>query len=197
MSFTSFSTATAKINNSSKDDKKNDKPNNPFKFPMIMLGTAVVLGSIVMVGRLEDRLASLFASPAQGVSILQALGGITLTIAHGHSMAMLGNARRKYEIPLPQVAEQSNVGFWNANRGYYNMVEHLPFFMMNLYMAKDRAPCFCGLATIFWSLGRILYTHGYAYYGPNQRNRGFMISVMSSMAVLGTGILTSDLMPQW
>jgi len=190
--YADFSSAKSKTD---PEDIKKAATTNPFVFPFFMLGMAVFLGGFVVATGAEERITFLFGSSERTLSILKPLAGILLTVAHGHSMSMLGNARRKFQVPHPTLPDASNVAFWNANRGYYNMLEHIPFFLINLALAYEYTPVYCGVAACLWAAGRIIYTHDYAYQGPDARSRGFMISVLSSMSLLGVAILKSGLMP--
>ena len=156
-----------------------------------MLGMATVLGGILLFLDAEVKLVKVFAGLSSSPEMtLSALGGVSITAAHGHAMAMLGNARRKYGVPLPTVAAFSNIPFWNANRGYYNMVEHLPFFLFNVWLARESGfPCVAGTLCVVWGIGRIMYTHGYAYNGPSGRVKGYMVATMASMACLGVALI--------
>jgi len=180
-------------NYSSETDNIGEESSNksPFLFPVIMLGSACVVGGVLLAVDAEGCLVQLMGgSTTKASSILTALGGASITAAHGHSMAMLGNARRKFQVHMPSVAAQSNIPFWNANRGYYNMVEHMPFFLFNFWLAREAGtPCLAGACCITYGVGRMLYTHHYAYGGPKKRFRGFVLSVLSSMACLGVALL--------
>jgi len=184
-------------NFSSETESYTGNPNkNPFIFPCIMLGTAAVLGGALLAVDMEGRLVHLFpnANPSKTASLLTAMGGVSITAAHGHAMMVLGNARRKFQIPHPTVAAQSNIPFWNANRGYYNLVEHMPFFLFNVWLAREAgAPCIAGASCVVYGIGRLLYTHGYAYGGPMARKRGFMLATAASMSCLGVALIKSSL----
>lgn len=173
-----------------------DSNKNPFVFPFIMLGTALVLGTALTVVNAENLLVQISATPETAASTLMTLGGVAITMAHGHSMLFVGNSRRKFKVPHPMMAPPSNTAFWNANRGYYNMTEHFPFFLFNMWLARESgAPCIAGASCVAFGIGRILYTQGYAYGGPGKRGPGFMLATMSSMACLGVALLNSALFP--
>jgi uncharacterized membrane protein YecN with MAPEG domain len=181
-------------NFSSETQPSEGNPNkNPFVFPVIMLGTAFVFGGAMMLIDAEGHLVrSLFrGNDGAASTALTTLGGVSIAVAHGHSMAMLGNARRKFQVGHPMVAAQSNIPFWNANRGYYNFTEHMPFFLFNFWLAREVAelPCLAGLCCILYGVGRVLYTHDYAYGGPAKRVRGFTVVTFASMTCLGVTIL--------
>ena len=169
-------------------------PSNPAVFPVIMMGTAMFFGIPLYLGGVEGRLASLLGNdlPA-AASFYTTLGALSITAAHGFAMQMNGNARKEYKVAHPKSSNE--VGYLNAGRGYYNMVEHMPFFFFNFYLCAQTSPCIAGSAAIVWGIGRILYTSDYAYGGPKARSRGFIMATMSSMACLGVALCNSVLFP--
>ena len=170
------------------------EPGNPAVFPMIMMGTAMFLGVPLYFGGVEGHLSNVFDSPETAASLYSTIGAIAITAAQGHAMVVNGNARKVFNVPHPKTTS-TEVGFLNATRGYYNMVEHMPFFLFNYYLASDTSPCIAGVASIICGIGRILYTKNYAHHGPKARSSGFMMAVMSSMACLGVTICNSALFP--
>lgn len=157
-------------------------PSNPAVFPVVMLGTAGFLGGILFAVGAERRLAG-FVSP----ELCTVGGAIAITAAQGHAMVCNGNARKIFNVPHP--TESTEIPYLNAGRGYYNMVEHFPFFLFNYLLARDSSPCVAGLAGVVFGVGRILYTEGYAAEGPKGRVTGFMVATFASMACLGVGVL--------
>lgn len=151
-------------------------------FPVVMLGTAGVLGGMLFATGAEHHLGKIL-SPA----LCTAGGAVAITAAHGHAMVFNGNARKVFNVPHP--VESNEVPYLNAGRGYYNMVEHFPFFLFNYLLARESSPCVAGLACIVFGVGRIVYTEGYAKHGPKGRVTGFMMATFASMACLGVGIL--------
>ena len=169
---TSFSSQTAPLEG---------PPGNPAVFPLVMLGTASFLGGMLYFGGAEGALANIFGTNA--VKLCTVIGTVSITAAHGYSMVINGNARKEFHVPHPKSSDQ--VPYLNATRGYYNFVEHMPFFLMNFMLARESSPCIAGLAAGIYGIGRILYTQGYAYQGPKARTAGFMLATFSSMACLG------------
>ncbi|KAL3920003.1 MAG: hypothetical protein SGARI_007054, partial [Bacillariaceae sp.] len=178
-----FSTDTAPVDG---------PPGNPAVFPCIMVGTAMVLGSALYAGGVEQRLTMLFDTPQAAVSFYKTTGALAITAAHGFCIILNANGRRVFGIPHPK-SSTTEVGYLNATRGYYNMVEHLPFFLFNYFMAYENTPCIAGVASIVFGIGRIVYAKGYAYKGPEARSTGFMMATMSSMACLGIALCNSVL----
>ena len=178
---------------SSLTDPPEGPPANPAVFPCVMLGTAMFLGVPLYLGGVEGRLSGLFDSSRTAVSFYRTVGAISITAAHGFSMAMNGNARKVFQVPHPK--QSTEVAYLNAGRGYCNMVEHMPFFLLNCFLALEAAPCIAGVASILFGIGRILYTKDYAYAGPKARSRGFMLATMSSMLCLGLAVCNSVLFP--
>jgi uncharacterized membrane protein YecN with MAPEG domain len=161
-------------------------PGNPALFPVIMLGTAGVLGGLLVGCGIEQQLVRAFPSPAMAKSFCTVGGYVAVTAAHGYSLSYTGNARKIYNVHHPN--ESTEVPYLNANRGYYNLVEHFPFFLFNYLLARESAPCVAGLAAMIFGLGRVLYTKGYATEGPKGRVVGFMMATFASMSCLGVGI---------
>jgi MAPEG family len=151
-----------------------------------MLGTAGVLGGLFVGCGMETQLVRAFPSPAVAKSLLTVGGYVAITAAHGYSLSYTGNARKMFNVPHP--TESTEVPYLNASRGYYNLLEHFPFFLFNYLLARESAPCVAGLAAMMFGLGRVVYTKGYATEGPKGRVAGFMIATFASMSCLGVGI---------
>ena len=158
-------------------------PGNPVVFPLIMLGTASFLGAGLYFAGVEGRLSGVFPSAAKAKNVFTVMGAVSITAGHGYAMIFNGNARRVFNVPHPKSSD--DVSYLNATRGYYNFVEHMPFFLFNYILARESSPCIAGLASVFYGIGRILYTKAYALEGPKARAPGFMMATMSSMACLG------------
>jgi uncharacterized membrane protein YecN with MAPEG domain len=163
-------------------------PGNPALFPVIMLGTAGVLGSLLHYGGVETILVRVLSMSylAPASSLCTVVGYVSVTAAHGYALVYQGNARRIFNVPHP--TECDDVPYRNAIRGYYNLVEHFAFFLFNYLLAQKYSPCTAGLCAVIFGIGRILYTRGYAVEGPRGRKIGFMTATFASMACLGVGI---------
>jgi hypothetical protein len=165
-------------------------PGNPALFPVVMLGTAGVLGGLLHYGGVETILDRVLSSSSNRNIVPSSLwtvaGYISVTAAHGYAMVYQGNARRIFNVPHP--TECDDVPYRNAIRGYYNLVEHFAFFLFNYLLAQKHSPCTAGLLAVIFGIGRILYTRGYAVEGPRGRKTGFLTATFASMACLGVGI---------
>ena len=90
---------------------------------------------------------------------------------------MVGNARRKYNVPAP--ATTGNTDFERVFRVQMNTLEWLPMFLVSLwlfvYYWSDLLGAVIGA---IWIVGRYMYAHGYMI-AAQQRSMGFMIQAPS------------------
>lgn len=156
-------------------------------FPVVMLATAGVLGSILFFTKAESIFVGFFTSATAAKAFFTALAAVSVTVAHGHAMVCNGNARKLFNVPHP--TESTEIPYLNAGRGYYNLVEHFPFFLFYYMLARESSPCAAGFCAFLFGIGRVLYTTGYARDGPKGRVPGFMLATFASMGLLGLTIL--------
>lgn len=104
---------------------------------------------------------------------------------------MVGNARRKYNVPAP--ATTGNPDFERVFRVQMNTLEWLPMFLVSLWIFATywdgRVAALIGL---IWIVGRYMYAHGYMIEA-GQRSMGFLIQALA-VAVLFVGGLIGALM---
>ncbi len=90
---------------------------------------------------------------------------------------MVGNARRKYNVPAP--ATTGNTDFERVFRVQMNTLEWLPMFLVSLwlfvYYWSDLLGAVIGA---IWIVGRYMYAHGYMI-AAQQRSMGFMIQALA------------------
>lgn len=92
---------------------------------------------------------------------------------------MVGNARRKYNVPAP--ATTGNPDFERVFRVQMNTLEWLPIFLVSMWI-------FCmywnglvgAVIGAIWIVGRYMYAHGYMT-AADQRSMGFMIQALAVM----------------
>lgn len=92
---------------------------------------------------------------------------------------MVGNARRKYNVPAP--ATTGNPDFERVFRVQMNTLEWLPIFLVSLWLFVSYWSDLVGaLVGAVWIVGRYMYAHGYMI-AANQRSMGFMIQALAVM----------------
>jgi uncharacterized membrane protein YecN with MAPEG domain len=100
---------------------------------------------------------------------------------------MVGNARRKYNVPAP--ATTGNTDFERVFRVQMNTLEWLPMFLVSLwlfvYYWSDLLGAVIGA---IWIVGRYMYAHGYMI-AAQQRSMGFMIQALAVLILfLGAAV---------
>jgi hypothetical protein len=174
---------------------------HPIIYPAASLGAAAALGGTAEFLEVETRLASLTTVPQRtwvSIGLIGVFGAVV------HAIGVSGNARRLYGLPhplsqpvdadFPDETEPSRarIAFLNASRGLGNLLEHLPLVLPTALYAVGEGEGesgrgrTVGLALTAWAFGRLLYTNGYAYGGPANRTRGFMISYVGQSVIMGT-----------
>lgn len=94
----------------------------------------------------------------------------------------VGRARRKYNVPVPQITGDSN--FERVLRVQQNTVEQLVFFLPSLWIFCLWVDPRWGAALgALWILGRILYAWGY-YQASEKRIPGFAINSLTTLTLL-------------
>ena len=90
---------------------------------------------------------------------------------------MVGNARRKYNVPAP--ATTGNPDFERAFRVQMNTLEWLPMFLVSLWLFVFYWSDLLGAVIgAIWIVGRYMYAHGYMIEAQ-QRSMGFMIQALA------------------
>lgn len=90
---------------------------------------------------------------------------------------MVGNARRKYNVPAP--ATTGNADFERVFRVQMNTLEWLPMFLVSLWLFVFYWSDLLGAVIgAIWIVGRYMYAHGYMIEAQ-QRSMGFMIQALA------------------
>ena len=90
---------------------------------------------------------------------------------------MVGNARRKYNVPAP--ATTGNADFERVFRVQMNTLEWLPMFLVSLWLFVFYWSDLLGaIIGAIWIVGRYMYAHGYMIEAQ-QRSMGFMIQALA------------------
>jgi glutathione S-transferase len=100
---------------------------------------------------------------------------------------MVGNARRKYNVPAP--ATTGNPDFERVFRVQMNTLEWLPMFLVSLWIFSmywdGRVAAAIGA---IWIVGRYMYAHGYIIEA-GQRSMGFMIQAIAVLILFAGGLI--------
>lgn len=100
---------------------------------------------------------------------------------------MVGNARRKYNVPAP--ATTGNPEFERVFRVQMNTLEWLPMFLVSLWIFAmywdGRVAAAIGA---IWIVGRYMYAHGYIIEA-GQRSMGFMIQAIAVLILFAGGLI--------
>lgn len=155
--------------------------------------TGALLTACDVEGVLARATANITTMPP--ANFLGVVGGLSLTVACTYSMGVASGARAIYGVKHPfstlnSGSEKDQAAFLNAGRGYYNMLEHMPYTLLNVALCATagEAPCTAGALAALVGVGRVLYTRGYAYNGPDGRGTGFILATFMSSAALGVSV---------
>lgn len=100
---------------------------------------------------------------------------------------MVGNARRKYNVPAP--ATTGNLDFERVFRVQMNTLEWLPIFLVSLWIFAmywdGRVAAAVGA---IWIVGRYMYAHGYMIEA-GQRSMGFLIQGIAVLILFVGGLV--------
>ena len=77
------------------------------------------------------------------------------------------------------------------SRGFYNLVESLPFVLLNFFLCREvaKSPAVAGLSLTLFGVGRIAYAKAYAVDGPKARGSGFIVGMVASSLMIGVPIV--------
>jgi glutathione S-transferase len=109
-------------------------------------------------------------------------------------MILVGRARRKYGIPLPNLYESHDADFKlktpfnNYQRGHMNMVENTATFYFLLLASAMFNPLHAAIAGFVWGFGRLIYGVGYGF-APSYRVVGefFVLAEFYMIYIIGSG----------
>lgn len=116
---------------------------------------------------------------------------ILALLSYVHATLKVGGARGKFGIKAP--ATTGNEDFERVFRAHQNSVEQMVLFVPLLALAACTwGDMWAGIYGLTYSVGRVLYTEGYAK-AAEKRSFGFMLSGGASLAVL-IGIIVTMLL---
>ena len=89
-------------------------------------------------------------------------------------------ARKKYKIKYPNLYAPENhehkKEFDCTQRAHQNTLELYPMLLFSTFIVGLTYPMYASFNCCVWSVGRILYVHGYAQGVPNKRRPGAYVS---------------------
>ncbi|XP_013416665.1 microsomal glutathione S-transferase 3 [Lingula anatina] len=126
-------------------------------------------------------MVSVEISPEYGYVILVFVATIFLNFWLGINV---GKARKKHEVPLPQMYSDRDQKFNCIQRAHQNMLESYPYVLVLLLLGGIKQPVIAAAAGSIWIVGRVLYALGYYTGDPAKRSRG-AIGYIGLLALLG------------
>ncbi|XP_067003421.1 glutathione S-transferase 3, mitochondrial isoform X2 [Anabrus simplex] len=107
--------------------------------------------------------------PAEyGYCVLVAVGSAFVLVWKGMKV---GQARKKFDVPYPNMYSPTNTHFNCIQRAHQNTLENYPQFLMLLLLGGLEWPVVSAVGGTVWLLGRIAYAKGY-YTGALQHTPG-------------------------
>ena len=122
-----------------------------------------------------------------GYVILTGIGAIFMVMWKG---ICVGQARKKYEVPYPDMYSKESKIFNCIQRAHQNTLEKLPLFFFLLTMAGFSYPRLSALAGWVWIVGRVLYAIGYSTGEPEKRMKG-AVGYIGLLTLLVCSIITA------
>ena len=81
--------------------------------------------------------------------------------------------------------------FNTAQRVHYNYVEQLAVVVILIFVSGVGLPIPATILGWIYFLGRVIYTYGYAYRGPNKRLKGVILIDLSLFGLIITSVISS------
>jgi len=132
-------------------------------------------------------MVSIEVQPEFGYVILVAILSIFMIMWKG---IRVGQARKKMDIPYPQMYSDKDPLFNCIQRAHQNTLENYPQFLLLLFIAGLECPVYSAIAGLVWVLGRIAYALGYYSGDPANRMRG-VFGYFGLFFLLGTSIYSA------
>jgi len=125
--------------------------------------------------------------PEFGYVILVAVASIIMIMWKG---MRVGAARKKFDVPYPNMYSDKDPVFNCIQRAHQNTLENYPQFLVLLFVAGLQCPVYSSIAGLVWILGRIAYALGYYSGDPKNRMRG-AFGYFGLFFLLGTSIYSA------
>ena len=122
-----------------------------------------------------------------GYVIMTGIGAIFMVMWKGFKV---GQARKKYEVPYPDMYSKESKIFNCIQRAHQNTLENLPQFFFLLTMAGFSYPRLSAAAGWVWIVGRVLYALGYSTGEPEKRMKG-VVGYLGLLTLLVCSIITA------
>jgi len=132
-------------------------------------------------------MVSIGVPPEFGYVLLVAISSIFMIMWKG---IRVGQARKKFDVPYPQMYSDKDPLFNCIQRAHQNTLENYPQFLLLLFIAGLECPVYAAMAGLVWVLGRIAYALGYYSGDPAKRMRGGF-GYFGLFFLLGTSIYSA------
>jgi len=153
--------------------------------------------AIFCLRRIVEKTSEMVAievQPEFGYVILVAVASIFMIAWKG---IRVGMARKKYDVPYPNMYSDKDPVFNCVQRAHLNTLENYPQFLVLLFVAGLECPVSASIAGLVWILARIAYALGYYTGDPKNRMRGgfgylgilFLLGASIYSAIKMTGLL--------
>lgn len=80
--------------------------------------------------------------------------------------------------------------FDSAQRQHQNFLEKVMFVNMSVLVSGFHFPMMAAMCGAIWSVGRVMYSYGYAKTGPKGRMVGAMVATVPQILLMGMTFYT-------